>query len=769
MSPSPPACFCSLPPEIILRIIRYFLDPQSITRLATTCTILHDLARSEIVWKEIVLRLVDQHGVDSNFFASSNHHQFESSKKGSTTWWQQARWLLPNARHLGYFLSSIPFSSRIMRVAIVNPSSPDKSSPSSPPNYSIHAAQLRPFNLFSVNSPPPLHILPFGASLEITLDAYNISRLRNPLHFDAGISTDVLEPRYDFTAGMIDITMDDGAVLCQSGSAPGEADRQAGSQSQPQPRSYRLRLSLEVISQLVHGTGTGSKTSPTNSDSAAESNTSPELSREALLALFSGRLPRRSWPTLELVGLYHQSQEVENSASDQGETRRRIRTPRTRLSTNGRGAFRGVQEWVSERGISQSLARIIKKDTTEVLEEDQEKEEAYVTGFKFRAKRRGFSSTLQPLPTPPATIHDRPAHSFVERRRGVGRDGGMAVLWDGAEEDPDLDIRPVTILRAGDQDQGGVVLHLRDDSNARRQNQAPTPLPDTSRDTGTPQPDSAAEALDSAAEAFFPIKPPSKPISWEFDKTWVEEGQDITAASLEGMWIGTYGSHGLEFVHLSASPTSSPDDTSITSLLSRPPTPCSYDAPEDTYFSTTESSPPGRILTATKLTGDTNVPSGETTWIAFLDEPTDSSPAASSSKNHRDLSAEADSVPSISSEKWTSMNQLDPSSAEGRARGRFSSQDWLEGTTKGVGQIALSGFLQPGWTEARVRFIRSKISLFRNRQTGEVSRVDSIAEGLRGGEEKVEDWDRKTVESVEEIQLRWSEMNKIAVFKRVRI
>ena len=108
MSPSPPACLCSLPPEIILRIIRYYLDPRSITRLAATCTILHDLARSEIVWKEIVLRLVDQHGVSS--FAGSNHHHFQSSTNStSSTWWQQARWLLPNARHLGYFLSSIPF------------------------------------------------------------------------------------------------------------------------------------------------------------------------------------------------------------------------------------------------------------------------------------------------------------------------------------------------------------------------------------------------------------------------------------------------------------------------------------------------------------------------------------------------------------------------------------------------------------------------------------------------------------------------------------
>ena len=356
-------------------------------------------------------------------------------------------------------------------MAIVDPASrdsPSGSSPSSPPNYSIHAAQLRPFNLFSVNSPPPLNILPFGASLEITLDAYNISRLRNPSHFDAGISTDVLEPRYDFTAGMIDITMEGGATLCHSSSTSTEADRQLGSQAQAQARSFRLQLSLENISQLVHGTGTGSRTSPNNSDSAAESNTSPELSREALLALFSGRLPRRSWPTLELVGLHHQSQVVETDESDPEGRRRRRRNsrPRTRLGTNGKGAFRGIQEWVTERGTSQPLARITTKGVTRTSEEDQEEEEAYVTGFKLRAKRRGFSSTPQPLPTPPATVHDRPTAFPIERRRGVGRNGGMAVLWDGAEEDPDTNVRPVTTLRAGDQDQGvrslfNPCLHVR--------------------------------------------------------------------------------------------------------------------------------------------------------------------------------------------------------------------------------------------------------------------------------------------------------------------
>lgn len=112
------------------------------------------------------------------------------------------------------------------------------------------------------------------------------------------------------------------------------------------------------------------------------------------------------------------------------------------------------------------------------------------------------------------------------------------------------------------------------------------------------------------------------------------------------------------------------------------------------------------------------------------------------------------------------MNQLDPITTNAR----YSSVDWSEGTTQGVGQIALSGFLQPGWTSAQVRFIRSKITLKRNRLTGETSRVGK-GEGRNGGSDEYEgdDWQAKVVESVDEIQLKWLELNKIAVFKRVRI
>lgn len=128
---------------------------------------------------------------------------------------------------------------------------------------------------------------------------------------------------------------------------------------------------------------------------------------------------------------------------------------RSRIRPNRVGAFRGVQEWVSERAKEQDIARIVNKSSTQDGVEVRGFEKAYVTGFKLRAKRVSSSKASSSDPSTPSSTSSIPSSTPPPRtrRRGVGRDGGMAVLWQGREDDPE-DGERVTILRAGDQEQG---------------------------------------------------------------------------------------------------------------------------------------------------------------------------------------------------------------------------------------------------------------------------------------------------------------------------
>ncbi|GAA5859738.1 hypothetical protein JCM1840_006432 [Sporobolomyces johnsonii] len=747
-----PPSLVSLPPELHLRLLR-LLDPQSISRLARTCSILYHVARSELLWKEIVLDLVREHGVPDDSLEQGTPPDDDDAQQAQAvtlaalsldgnrvTWWDQAKFLLPHSQHLGYFASSLPFNSRIIRVAIVVPpnlqtsassSSSDVPTPSPPPAYAIHAAHLRPFNAFSPASPPPASSLPFGSTLDPSCTSCIISRLQNPDHPDAGLSIDLVNPRYDFSAGMLDITPKDGPLLCRANSSTREgvaaAALNVGPPSSNSSNSrLRLRLALEPVSPPVHGPVRSYLRSP-----------HPDLSREALVALFSGRLPRRAWPTLELVGLEETGVEGLPEPDEDG--------PR-RLRRGINGACRGLEEWLTERGVERELARI--QEGAASAGEGDEDDQAFVTGFTLRARRTPRSS---PATTPAATSEAGPSTApplAPERRRGVGRNGGMAVLWNGQEDDPD-DAPGVTILRAGDEGEGGVILRLTDHSTRMPSPPAPGAAAPAAADD-QPTPDPLADAVDAAGEFFIPIKAPARPIAWD-DPSALDENGEVLASSLEGLWVGTYGSHGLEFVHLStgfsydletihspsrASPSASPTDP--------PPAPPSTSG--DAYH---------RILTATKVTGDTNVPSGQTSWIAFL-SPLPASPALSHLLDGP--------VPSIRADTLERYHAADPSTAAYAARG--DRPDWELGTARAVGQIALSGFLQPSWTGATVRFVRRETEVVRSRHYRDGFGGGG---GGGGGEGEGDGRESKMVETVEEIQLRWAELNKVAVFRRVRI
>lgn len=93
-------------------------------------------------------------------------------------------------------------------------------------------------------------------------------------------------------------------------------------------------------------------------------------------------------------------------------------------------------------------------------------------------------------------------------------------------------------------------------------------------------------------EEFYPIKPPSRPLSFDNPPPPLVDGE-VSAASLEGLWVGTYGGHGLEFGYLSVKLTLMESSVEGQATWSR-------------------------VVDFVKVTGDSNVPSGQVSWPSLL-------------------------------------------------------------------------------------------------------------------------------------------------------
>ncbi len=239
------------------------------------------------------------------------------------------------------------------------------------------------------------------------------------------------------------------------------------------------------------------------------------------------------------------------------------------------------------------------------------------------------------------------------RRPGVGRDGGPAILWHGQARDPAERPR-VAIVRAGGQGAdgaGGLVLHVQ------------PPLPDDEL--------VSEEVVRMEREDLFPLQAPAGPVAFDAPPT-TDAGGEVLAAHLEGLWVGTYGPHGLEIGHLNV-------------RMER----------------TGEVGPAGgplvaRTLSLVKVTGDLNVGSGQISWSAVLD-PVELAPGAhlpeagyAAALGPEDLGT----IPSVTSAALLRWAAVDPA-AEGAEQPR-----WEAGSVAGAGQIALVGFVHRSWTGA---------------------------------------------------------------------
>ena len=136
-----------------------------------------------------------------------------------------------------------------------------------------------------------------------------------------------------------------------------------------------------------------------------------------------------------------------------------------------------------------------------------------------------------------------------------------------------------------------------------------------------------------------------------------------------------------------------------------------------------------KLLQCVKITGDINVPAGEVSWIAQLGE----------------IDIESSSLPPSSF--YGTIPTISNTTLLLRAQDGPDSPIRPEAGVPGVGRIALSGFVQPSWTESTLTFIRSSHEV--------------AGEGEEGEEAKM-------VDCCEEIRLRWPQLGKVGNFRRVR-
>lgn len=251
------------------------------------------------------------------------------------------------------------------------------------------------------------------------------------------------------------------------------------------------------------------------------------------------------------------------------------------------------------------------------------------------------------------------------------------------------------------------------------------------------------EIIRTDREEFYPIKAPAAPIAFD-DLPATSSDGEILASSLEGLWVGSYGPHGLEYGYLSVEMRSSDEESRET--------PTMHDSRSRLY---------DRALIFTKITGDSNVPSGQQSWNAFLSptyvpksqDPLHALSPTSVPESQDPLhAASMGTVPSVTNETLLRWATQDPtlSSYNGADGPR-----WDEVTLDGAGRVALSGFVNPGWTSAAITLIRSSTRVTR-------LKYDARDDGEVGEEVKV-------VDTVEEIRLRWPELGKVGVFCRVRV
>jgi hypothetical protein len=178
--------------------------------------------------------------------------------------------------------------------------------------------------------------------------------------------------------------------------------------------------------------------------------------------------------------------------------------------------------------------------------------------------------------------------------------------------------------------------------------------------------------------------PASTPDGAEYDHVAPSPSQDPAHAEfdwslMEGLYSMTYGPHGVELLYIRARTLGAHDFEHDPALPEWPSEPLlsSDDMYEQTRISRAAARPGARVLEAVKVLGDPNIPRGQITWRAFIDDPGRSAvPWRPPPKGFR---------------KHTPWPLRPPLGAEERSPGLV---------LPAHGRVAGEGFVGPGWATA---------------------------------------------------------------------
>lgn len=231
---------------------------------------------------------------------------------------------------------------------------------------------------------------------------------------------------------------------------------------------------------------------------------------------------------------------------------------------------------------------------------------------------------------------------------------------------------------------------------------------------------------DDDQEWFYPIMGPTH--SPRERSTPADE--PYPASALRGLWTGTYSTHGQEFGIISVrSVWAKPNMVNQVDLDRIYDGEGPDDSPDADPSIAREALQPDlegnlrrrtNIIEFIKVTGDTNVPSGQVSWVAELPSTQLAScndPRLSAMEEwlaEKDASADMASLelPVVMRSDWENWSDL---VANPGSQMTSNSPRWYEGTLRAAGRIAMPGFMD-------TRFIRAE-AIFVREDTGEVDEI----------------------------------------------